>query len=151
MITEAEAKAIEAAFHAHGNAPIIVDVQTAYNAMRAAISAYEQALWRPIEEAPKGEIIDLWVETIVTAKSHIAKNGKRIVRDCRRNSSDPMEFVDSSGRSVNHVCFYNFEGDECLIWGNDAVLPEHNKGEIIRHIALLWRPRPLPPPPEKEG
>ena len=117
----------------------------------AMMAAYEQAMWRPIDEAPKGERIDLWVETIVTDKSHIAKNGKRIVRDCQRSSSDPIEFVDSSGRSVNHVRFYNFEGEECLIWGNDAVLPEHNKGEIIRHRALLWRPRPLPPPPGKEG
>lgn len=36
-------KAIEAALYAHGDAPEIVDFQTAYNAMVAAIAAYEQA------------------------------------------------------------------------------------------------------------
>lgn len=45
--------AIEAALEAHANSPTIVDFETAYDAMRAAIAAYEQAMWRPIEEAAK--------------------------------------------------------------------------------------------------
>lgn len=51
-------KAIEAALNAWVNAP-----KHPYNllpAMRAAIAAYEQASWRPIEEAPIGERVLLY-------------------------------------------------------------------------------------------
>lgn len=51
-------KAIEAALDAY-DAPRYA---TCEKRMRAAIAAYEQALWRPIEEAPKdGTVIDVWL------------------------------------------------------------------------------------------
>ncbi len=53
MGAEVTDKAIEAALEAHACAPRIVDFETAYNAMCAAIAAYERACWRPIEEAKK--------------------------------------------------------------------------------------------------
>lgn len=105
---------------------------------RAAVAAYEAAMWQPIETAPRdGMPIDLWI--IPPSNSgprdfpiYIGAHASRTTdaTPCYRTAWE------SCGRTITGRRFYDDDGDQCLD-------PDDTSERATR--ATHWRP--LPPPP----
>lgn len=112
-------KAIEAA---HDIFFEMIDTgKSSMDCMRAAIAAYEQAMWRPIEEAKKdGTIIDVWLG-------------------------------DASESDVNFYCTEGTRRSPGWSWYRGKFRPCAGLDVQAPVFVTPTHYRPLPPPPGKEG